>query len=72
MFFQFSHVYGNGRAYKKQFMKKVHDRTNIMKINDELGDLMYAKDKVELQAKWICFYKKWHHEGAFLHYFYIE
>jgi hypothetical protein len=57
MFFRFSHVCGSGRAWKEQLIKKVHDRTNIVEMNDELGDLMYAKDEVELQAKWICFYK---------------
>jgi hypothetical protein len=72
MVFRFSHVCGNGMAWKEQLIKKVHDRRNIVEMNDELGDLMYAKDEVELQAKWICFYKKWHHEGAFLHYFYTE
>lgn len=57
------------RAWNENLIKLVPDRTKLLCMNDELGDILYAENQGIMYAKWVAFQLKHHSESRFLKYF---
>ena len=57
------------KAWKDGIIKKAKDKSKILEMNDELGDLMYAACEEKMQALWDEFKENFKHETNFISYF---
>ena len=70
MYSQTSTFRRSSRAWKDQIIKKAKDKSKIVHMSDDLGDLMYASSEEKMQALWTDYKKKYNpRETDFTSYF---